>query len=185
MGDAFVYDKSDYHMGNGADTWEKASGPALFILRWMIERNFLDPEFWDGAADSLAKYRAGQMSLFELYEKECDLSLVNDQFSPDGNAFGQKYFDYESGLYLDDLGSVLPYGKTSFPEFSEDAYGRLRSTIDFRYATWQQGAGELTKSPGDSERTMLWKLMGILVLLAIVVGIGVIIYILNLKIQPP
>jgi len=139
MAGPYVYDKSKYHMGEGsqyASSWESASAPALFILRWMIERNFLDNLFWDDALGSLEKYRAGEMSLFKLYERECDLCLVNDMFTEEGNAFGQVYFDYQTGDYLKDLEKTLKF--KGYPDFTEELYQRVGQVIDSRYEAWKR-----------------------------------------------
>jgi hypothetical protein len=146
MAGPYVYDKSKYHMGDGpqfAPSWERASAPALFILRWMIDRNLLDAEFWKGASDSLEKYKSRQMSLYKLYERECDLCLINDMFSEEGNAFGQLYFDYEKGRYIADLERVLQF--KGYPEFTDEAYERVRPVIDERYEIWKGGGTEETK----------------------------------------
>jgi hypothetical protein len=139
MSSPYVYDKSKYHMGEGsqyASSWESASASALYILRWMIERNFLDNLFWESARMSLEKYRGGAMSIYELDEKECDLCLVNDMFSEEGNTFGQVYFDYETGDYLKDLEMALKY--KGYPEFTEDLYRRVGPVIDSRYEAWKK-----------------------------------------------
>jgi hypothetical protein len=181
---SFVYDKADYHMGAGVNSWEQASGTALFILKWMIDRDFLDHEYWERASESLNNYRAGKMSLFELYEKECDLCLLNDQFSEEGNAFGQSYFDYSSGRYLSDLESVLRYGSKNYPQFSEDSYQRVKPVIDERYSAWKRGDGGLTLPPESKQRKLLTKALGVLVVVIMFVGGYYLIYFLNWTLYP-
>lgn len=146
MPSPYVYDKSKYHMGEGsqfAASWEQASAPALFILRWMMEQNFLSDFALEDAHGSFEEYRAGRMSLFQLYEREFDLCLIDDMFSDQGNAFGQIYFDYDQGQYLSDLESVLHY--KVYPDFTEEAYQRVRSVISSRYEAWKQGDVESVK----------------------------------------
>jgi len=184
MGDAYVYDKTKYHMAAGVKSWEQASAPALFVLRWMIDRDFLNLEYWGAASESLAKYRGGQMSLYELYEKECDFCLVDDQFSEGGNTFGQLYFDFGRGRYLSDLESVLHYGRKKYPQFSEDAYLRVRPFIDDRYSAWKQGAGELTLPPGSNLRQLLLKVLGFMIVLAMFVGVYYFIWFLKWMVYP-
>jgi hypothetical protein len=152
MSGSYVYDKSKYHMGEGtnyASSWETASAPALYILRWMIARNFLDDGFWDDARGSLEKYRAGEMSLFKLYEKECDLCLVDDMFTKEGNAFGQVYFDYNTGGYLNDLAKTLQY--KGYPEFNEVLYQKVGPIIDTRYEVWKRPSKGLLRWIGKGK----------------------------------
>ena len=140
MASPHVYDKSKYHMGEGrhfASSWEQASGPALFILRWIIEQNLLSDFAREDAHGSFEEYRAGRMSLFQLYEKEFDLCLIDDMISEEGNAFGLLYFDYDKGRYLGDLQDVLQY--KVYPDFTEEEYQRLRPILNSRYEAWKSG----------------------------------------------
>ncbi len=76
MSETYVYDKAKYHMTGtkgGAQSWERASGWALFMLRWLIERDLVSPYFYEQSEQSLVQYRKGQMSFFQLYENDWDL----------------------------------------------------------------------------------------------------------------
>jgi hypothetical protein len=158
MSHSYVYDKSKYHMGEGsqfASTWEQASATALFILRWMMDRNFLSDFAMEDVPSSLDEYRAGRMSLFKLYEREFDLCLIDDMLSDEGNAFGRLYFDYNEGLYLSDLQDTLHY--KVYPDFTEEAYQLVRPIFNSRYEAWKKGDLGSVKKAKKKKGWMFWK----------------------------
>src|SRR6188474_3048487 len=105
----FVYDKAKYH----AETIEEfglpeehAANHTVFFLRWLIERRLMSALFETDGADIVRAFRAGDASIHALYDW-WDRCLINDMLSDEGNAFAQRYFDFERGSYLKDYARTL------------------------------------------------------------------------------
>jgi hypothetical protein len=142
MSETYIYDKAKYYMtgadGGGAPSWERASGNALFLLRWLIEHKLVSAYFLE-ECDSLDQYSNGQISLFQLFKRDFDMVLGDDMLSGEGNAFLRDYFHYENGLFLEDLSNTLSLGEEAYPLFSERDYLKFKPVLDSRYAEWKAG----------------------------------------------
>jgi hypothetical protein len=161
MSDTHVYDKSKYHMtgqAGGAASWENASGPALFFLRWSIDHNLVSNYFIEESEESLVDYRGGRCSFFHLYEKEWDMVLLSEMFSEEGNAFALGYFEYDTGRYLQDLFATLNSEDDGYVVYSEDDYLRFKPLLDSRYAAWKAGDLEVVRKRAPAKRWwQFWK----------------------------
>jgi len=188
MSDTFVYDKAKYHMTGvkgGAPSWEHASGTALFMLRWCIEHDLISSYFLEGSGSSLADYRSGRLSLFELYEKECDMVFAGDMLSDEGNAFARDYFEYEHGLYLKDLMACLKLGKWDYPLYTDEAYLLFKPQIDSRYADWKAGKIDTVRQPPKKGWVkLLWKIAGFVIVILMLVGVFLFIWLLQATFAP-
>jgi hypothetical protein len=160
MGEIHVYSKAEYNMlgcSGDAPSWEHASGYILFFLRWMIDHDLMSDHFRQESEERLADYRKGVVSLFEFFENECDLVLLSDMFSDEGNAFALAYFEFRTGRYLDDVSNTLALGK-EYPLYTEEAYTRLEPLFDSRYASWKVGDTEALRQPKRPKKWwQFWK----------------------------
>jgi hypothetical protein len=137
-----VYDKAKYHVESVSDGGlpeSHASNHIVPMLRWLIEHNLMSEFFLTEGADELARYRAGEIAIHELFES-WDTCLVDDMLSDEGNAFAMAYFDYEKGQYIHDYVAEL---KDALPTefhipYSEANYARIASVIDARHSVWLQ-----------------------------------------------
>ncbi len=142
MNEHSVYDKADYQMTGGrggAPSWEHASAPPLFLIRWAMDCNLLNSGFVEENATSFTDYRQGTLTLFQVYEKTCDLVFDSEMLSNEGNAFARDYFDYDRGLFIKDLWAALKLGKYDHPLYTNEAYLIFKPVIDSRYAKWKSG----------------------------------------------
>jgi hypothetical protein len=156
MSETYVYAKAEYNMlgtSGDAPSWEHASGSILFFLRWAMDNNLMSKWFDEESEEGLAEYRKGALSLFEFFEKECDLVLLSDMLSDEGNGFARAYFDYEAGRYLDDVWATLGLQRGEYPLYTEESYGRLKSLFDSRHASWKAGDLDAVRRP---ERPKKW-----------------------------
>ncbi len=135
-----VYDKAKYHL----ETIEEAGLPESHasnhivpMLRWLIDNNLMGEFFLSEGREPLARYRAGEISIHELFEW-WDTCLIGDMLSERGNAFAMAYFDYDKGKYIHDYSSTLQGDLPSefHIPYSEAGYAKLRDVIDSRYAQW-------------------------------------------------
>lgn len=153
-----VYDKAKYHMAglkSDPPSWEHASGHMLFFLRWVIDNQLTADDFDGFQPEELAPYRAGTESLYQWFERCCDLVFTDDMPSEEGNAFAQAYYDYDVGRYLDDLHQALG---EAFVPYTEEAYASFRPTLDERYAAWKaDDTGAVTKLKPPKKWWQFWK----------------------------
>ena len=156
MGSPDVYDKAKYHFDTVAELGlsdEHAANHTVMFLRWLIEHGMMSDFFEQESQEPLRQFRAGQMSIHEIYEW-WDGCLVNDMLSEEGNAFAMHYFDMDRGRYMDDyvatLQGTLP---TEFHvEYSEHNYQKLCQVIDGRYAEWKDNP----KADGEKPTKNWW-----------------------------
>lgn len=146
MGNPHVYDKSKYHLETVEEAGlpeEHASNHIVVILRWLIENDLLDASFAADQRAQLDRYRAGELSIHELFVDWWDGCLVSDMVSDAGNAFAMHYFDYEKGSYLRDYVEVLASSVPSefHVEYTEANYAKMKQVIDRRYRDWLAGRG--------------------------------------------
>lgn len=146
MGSPHVYDKSKYHLETVEEAGlpeRHASNHIVVILRWLIENELLDASFAADQRAQLDRYRAGELSIHELFVERWDGCLVSDMVSDAGNAFAMHYFDYEKGNYLRDYIEVLASSVPSefHVEYTEANYARMKQVIDQRYRDWLGGRG--------------------------------------------
>jgi hypothetical protein len=147
----YLYDKAEFHSGS-IQEWglpeEHAYNHTVPILRWFIERGFMSDSFKEECADQLAAYKAGNFSLYQLYEW-LDCCLVSDMVNEEGNAFGMYYFDFEKGKYLSDYTATLQGDLPSefHVVYSEENYARLKSVIDQRFEEWKKLEPEPESKP--------------------------------------
>lgn len=98
----FVYDKAKYHSDSVQEEGlpeEHAYHHTTFFLSWLLKKHFMSDWFESEGKDEIAKYRAGKISVNQLYEW-WDTCLVSDMLSNEGNAFAMHYFEFEKGAYL-------------------------------------------------------------------------------------
>lgn len=137
-----VYDKAKYHdetiQGHGLPE-EHAYHHTTFFLSWLVKSRLMSAFFETEGAEPLGQYRAGKVSVNELYEW-WDTCLISDMLSDEGNAFAMYYFDFDAGLYLSDyskhLQKALP---TEFHVVYTSEHERLlHQVIDSRYEEWKK-----------------------------------------------
>lgn len=187
MGELVVYDKAKYYMAgdsHSAPSWEHASAVPLFMIRWCMDRDLLSPEFKENAAASLSQFQNGAISLFEFYEKECDLVFACDMLSDEGNAFVAGYYDYAKGAFVNDIWPVLGISGKEYPLYTDANYLRVKPVIDSRYAEWKSGG--IKQLEGRKKKLPPWlkKTIGILIVAAMFVFVFVFIWVLKYFIHP-
>jgi hypothetical protein len=137
----FVYDKAKYHDQSVQEhdlPDNHAYHHTTYFLAWLIRNRLMSEWFETEAKDEIAKYRAGDISVNDLYEW-WDCCLISDMLNDEGNAFAQAYFDFDKGRYiadyeqhlLGDLPSIfhLPY--------TTEYEAMIHRVVDDRYREWK------------------------------------------------
>lgn len=138
---SYVYDKAKYHddtVANFGLPEEHASNHTIFFLRWLMDNDLVSDFFVSESGDILARYRAGNASIYDVYEW-WDRVLLSEMLSEEGNAFAMSYFDFERGKYISDYKKAL---KGRLPsefhvQYNEENYEQMRKVIDRRFAEWK------------------------------------------------
>lgn len=142
MGDTYVYDKAKYH----DDSVQEQRLPethayhhTTYFLSWLLKHHLMSEWFESEGKAEIAKYRAGEISVNDLYEW-WDCCLLSDMLNDEGNAFAKAYFDFDRGAYIADyekhlLGTLptifhLPY--------TAENEATIHRVIDERYRAWKQ-----------------------------------------------
>jgi hypothetical protein len=138
----FVYDKAKYHF----ETIEHLGLPeehcynhTTFFMSWLVRKRLMSDWFEQECQPEVARYRAGTMSINQLYE-HWDCCLVSDMLSDEGNSFAEHYFEFEKGGYLADYSEHLQRDLPSefhvsyTPENEVIAHG----FISDRYSAWKR-----------------------------------------------
>ena len=151
---ADVYDKQKYHL----ETTQEAGLPdehafyhLLYIFRWLVDNQMIDPEFRDDFADEFNWYMSGECSVIELYEG-MDGCLTGDMLTDEANAFGDHYFSLEEGTnYLPDLEHALDpgdhYASLYHIRYNEENYQTMKAIIDRRYSEWKLAQAQVKSPP--------------------------------------
>jgi hypothetical protein len=139
--DPFVYDKAKYHDQSVEEQGlpgHHAYHHTTYFLSWLVKNRLMSEWFEQEGKAEIARYRAGEISINELYEW-WDCCLISDMLSERGNAFARDYFDFDKGKYvadyekhlLGDLPTVfhLPY--------TAEREAVIHRVIDERYAAWK------------------------------------------------
>jgi hypothetical protein len=142
MKDRHVYDKAKYHyeaIEKFGLSEDHASNHIAPMLRWLVENDMMSEFFVTDCADELARFRAGELSIHELYGRwgHC---IISDMLSEKGNAFAMHYFDFEQGAYLKDYRATLLGSLPSelHIEYSEENYAKLKPLMDAAFARWSE-----------------------------------------------
>ena len=106
-----VYDKAKYHDESVAQAGlpdEHASNHIVPMLRWLIENDLMSEFFLTEGAEALARYRAGELSIHELFDW-WDTCLISDMLSAQGNAFAMHFACRTKKAVITSWESRLPY----------------------------------------------------------------------------
>jgi hypothetical protein len=137
-----VYDKAKYHhetIQQYGLSEDHASNHTVVFFRWLIDRRLMSVFFETEAAEILAKFRAGQTTIHQVYGW-WDHCLIDDMLSEDGNAFAKHYFDFGSGRYIQDyIGKLKGSRPSEFHiDYTDANYSMMKSVIDRRYSQWKK-----------------------------------------------
>lgn len=136
-----IYDKAKYHDDSvselGLDYRQTFMHTGLF-LGWLIDRDLLNEEFWEGAKEIQA-FRQRQKTGPQVYEWT-DGVLIDGMLNEEGNAFAQSYFDFEKGQFVSDYEELMSAGLPSFFHVKDtwENYEKLKRRIDQRYEDWKR-----------------------------------------------
>ena len=150
---ARVFDKAKFHQ----DSCVKAGLPAEqsfvhtgIFLAWMLLHDMVKLE--PGGEDVAAETKARRVPPTAFYEWN-DGVFIDTQLTPEGKRFAESYFDFESGLFLNDY---LAYAAHGLPgEFhvpnTWESYDRMTSVIEARYRQFKGENAALPPKPVKRE----------------------------------
>ncbi|WP_346239302.1 hypothetical protein ABDK00_006280 [Niabella insulamsoli] len=136
-----VYDKAKYHYGgNFPEELEDFQGfvhTGMFVC-WLIDNDLLDEDFFDDCIEDIKRVKNRELTGAQFYEIWMDGVFSIEEVSEIGNRFALHYFDFDTGMYINDyektLAKQLP---TIFHvQDSWENYEKIRKVIDNRFAEW-------------------------------------------------
>jgi hypothetical protein len=151
MDDIETYDKAKYHTDG---KFPKGLSPRQayvhtgFFLGWLADKHLLSQETEEDFAADLHTYRDREISGPDLYARMgggLDSGMLNEE----GNAFAAAYFDFETGLFLQDYENLLVRKLPTFYHVADTPanYKKLATRIDQRYLEWKDGT--LKRAPSN------------------------------------
>jgi len=145
MADPIVYDKAKWHFESDDFPSELARQQAFvhtgLFLGWLIDHDLLGAQWREDFEDLEQAFKARVKTGPEVF-RLMGGSLTSDDLPDKGNEFAEVYFDFETGVYLDDYDELLSDGLPSMYHVADtwENYDRLAQRISARYAEWREGA---------------------------------------------
>ena len=137
----FVFDKAEYHMESvfeaGLNKEQAYVHNGLFFA-WIIDNEFYSSSFKEESNKEIEQFKKPEISPAQIF-KNWDGVLIGEMLNKKGYNFAKKYFDYETGSYLDDYEKILcPNDPDLFRvEDTWENYDKLKSVIDKAYKKWK------------------------------------------------
>lgn len=131
------YDDASWH--HGADNFPKASPEELgathigLFLRWCFVKGWAGKLHVTEAPAAVAAVVNGGMSGTDFLLKHCDGKFTDEDLTPEGNAFAERYYG-DDGLYLVDYQRVFGECMYSASESAHD-FASFTSLLDERLRT--------------------------------------------------
>ncbi|MGF1740906.1 hypothetical protein L4C34_07485 [Vibrio profundum] len=142
MNQLVVYDKAKYH----SDTVEEYGLPleqayvhTAIYLGWVIENDLCSSEFRSQTKELIEQYLSRKCTALNIYEY-WDGCFVEDMLCEIGNAFTQKYFDFETGNYINDYCNTLAGCEDSVfhVEYTWSVQDQISDIISDRFKEWER-----------------------------------------------
>jgi hypothetical protein len=139
-----AYDKAKWHYG--AEDFppdlprEQGFVHTGLFVGWLIERGLLGPDLLEESPDFAEWFRSRSKTGPQVFQL-MDGVLTDDDLTEEGNAFAGAYFDFQTGVYLQDYEELLS-GHLATMYHVQDTwsnYDVLRDRIDERFAQWKRG----------------------------------------------
>ena len=142
MGEAHVYDKAKYHLGDVRKAGlaeEHAAHHLLYFVRWLLGKGLLAPELLDRSSAILAKQRTGEARLHDVLAWWDD-GLLSDMLTDEGDRFARHYYELGKGAYAADYAQTLLRGEPTIYHvaWSEENWRRLEPVIERRWEEWKR-----------------------------------------------
>jgi hypothetical protein len=137
-----TYDRAEYHKQAVSD--EELDADQAFVhtgmfVGWLVDEKLLSEAFMAGVGPACEQFVARELTgpaLYKLWKGE----LREDMLGDVANAFARDYFDFKTGLYLEDYAELLaPNGATLLAvEDNWQHYETLSQRLGERYREWTE-----------------------------------------------
>ena len=136
-----VYDKAKYHYGGSfpeeLDDFQGFVHTGMFIC-WLIDNDLLDEEFFEDGIVDIKRVKNRELTGAQFYEIWMDGVFAIEEVSELGNRFALHYFDFDTGMYVNDYENILAKQLPTLfhVQDSWENYEKIRKVIDSRFAEW-------------------------------------------------
>ena len=136
-----VYDKAKYHYGGSfpeeLDDFQGFVHTGMFIC-WLIDNDLLDEEFFEDGIEDIKRVKNRELTGAQFYEIWMDGVFAIEEVSELGNRFALHYFDFDTGMYVNDYENILAKQLPTLfhVQDSWENYEKIRKVIDSRFAEW-------------------------------------------------
>lgn len=137
-----VYDKAKWHYGGDfpedLDSFQGYVHTGMF-LGWLIDNDLVSDQFKTDLSAEIERFKQQKLTGPQVFKRCCDGVLMLDDLNETGNQFAQAYFEFNTGEYLNDYGTMLAQDLPSVYHVADtwENYKKLKPVIDERFAAWQ------------------------------------------------
>ncbi len=155
-----IYDKAKYHYGGDfpkeLDSFQAHIHTGMFIT-WLIDNNLLDNDFAENECSvQVEDIKQRKLTGSQFYESFMDGTFTINEVSELGNVFALSYFDFKTGLYLDDYSALVPDDLPTLYHFEDtwDNYSKVKQVIDRRFMQWSEHYKSIIKRLGKNDNEL-------------------------------
>ncbi|CRK84799.1 hypothetical protein BN000_04849 [Neobacillus massiliamazoniensis] len=106
------------------------------FLGWIIDNNLFSKEFEEETIMVIKRFKHRELTGTQIY-MNWDGVLASDMLNDEGNEFAKNYFDFDTGLFLQDYEETFPEIETIYHvEDTWENYNKIKNVIDKRYLEW-------------------------------------------------
>jgi hypothetical protein len=138
------YDDASWHSGgNFPDDLPPEAGATHsgMFLAWALLSGLGGSLHIEDFPDSIPQLQSRAVTPGAFLLEACDGKLTNEDFSDEGNAFTQFYFDFEKGKYLEDYETAFPDRPSLYHvEDSWASFDIIKPILDKRLSEWRRAA---------------------------------------------
>jgi hypothetical protein len=135
------YDDASWHYGGEFPEdlpKDAAATHTGMFLAWALLKGLGGELFVDEEPELVQQLENRTITPGQFFLRNCDGKLIDEDFSEQGNAFAEAYFDLQSGDYLADYESLVGDELPSLYHVPDswETFDRLRPHLDERYSAW-------------------------------------------------
>lgn len=137
-----VFDKAKWHF-DGEFPKELNKYQAYvhtgFYIGWLIMKSLISDELGKSAVSEIIAFKNKQITAIQLYKAHLDGVFTSDDVNKMGYDFTKKYFDFETGKYLEDYEKTLAQDLPSlyYVEDTWENFDKISIVIEKHFAMFQ------------------------------------------------
>jgi hypothetical protein len=139
-----TYDDASWHSSKDFPSGpppEAAATHAGIFLAWALLAGLGGDYHVVDSAEDLERLRARKLTPGEYFLAVCDGKLTDEEFSREGNAFAQAYYQQDGASFIADYQEYLAKGLPSEYHVADTwaSFHKLCPVLDRRLANWRRG----------------------------------------------